>query len=106
MATLLLKAVAKEIERPRLLWANGGPNGDGLERWLSPDALAELDPFGRIQLAYVVDTCATCRLLSQTGRKLCAASRAHRAGIGGCAGKSLGRTKHPTTPTHRANPPR
>jgi transcriptional regulatory protein RtcR len=71
--------VGKEIERLNRLWADGGADGDGLERWLSAKALADLDPFDRVQLAYVVETCASARSLSEAGRQLFAASRSKRA---------------------------
>ncbi|MDR6510477.1 transcriptional regulatory protein RtcR [Novosphingobium capsulatum] len=72
-------AVTKEIERLKRLWGDGARDGDGLGRWLSPDALDDLDPFDRVQLAYVVATCASARSLSEAGRKLFAASREKRA---------------------------
>ncbi|NKI98825.1 RNA repair transcriptional activator RtcR [Novosphingobium sp. SG707] len=72
-------AVAKEIERLKRLWGEGAMDGDGLERWLSFETLADLDPFDRVQLAYVVQTCASARSLSEAGRRLFAASREKRA---------------------------
>ena len=74
-----VQVVAKEIERLKRLWADGGAHGDGLERWLSAAALADLDPFDRVQLAYVLETCASARSLSEAGRQLFAASRSKRA---------------------------
>lgn len=71
--------VSKEIERLKRLWSDGAADGDGLERWLSAEALAYLDPFDRVQLAYVVETCAAARSLSEAGRQLFAASRSKRA---------------------------
>jgi transcriptional regulatory protein RtcR len=40
--------------------------------------MAELDPFDRVQLAHVVDTCRRSRSLSEAGRMLFAASLAKR----------------------------
>jgi transcriptional regulatory protein RtcR len=74
-----VQVVAKEIERLKRLWVDGGAHGDGLERWLSAEALADLDPFDRVQLAFVVETCASARSLSEAGRQLFAASRSKRA---------------------------
>lgn len=45
---------------------------------LSPEALASLDPFDRVQLAYVVRICQQSRSLSDAGRVLFAASRGKR----------------------------
>ena len=43
------------------------------------DASDQLDPFDRVQLALVVETCRTSRSLSEAGRALFAASRARRS---------------------------
>ena len=71
--------MATEIARLKRLWSDGGQGGDGLEGWLLPEELADLDPFDRVQLAYVVETCTASRSLSEAGRKLFAASREKRA---------------------------
>lgn len=52
---------------------------DPLMAHLSADALAELDPFDRVQLAEVVRVCRTARTLSEAGRRLFAASRKSKA---------------------------
>lgn len=46
---------------------------------LGAEAIAQIDPFDRVQLAYVVATCKMSRSLSDAGRKLFAASREKRA---------------------------
>ncbi|MET3709614.1 sigma54-dependent transcription regulator [Sphingomonas trueperi] len=45
---------------------------------LTAEALAEMDPFDRVQLAAVVETCRRSRSLSEAGRTLFAASRTRR----------------------------
>ena len=69
-----------EIARLARLWASEREEGeDGLEAVLDAGALAELDPFDRVQLALVVETCRSSRSLSEAGRALFAASRARRS---------------------------
>ncbi|MDH7974429.1 RNA repair transcriptional activator RtcR [Sphingomonas sp. AR_OL41] len=85
MATLSPKgridgeAVAAEIARLGSLWSPGDSGDDGLARLLSEVALAEIDPFDRVQLAAVVATCRRSRSLSEAGRALFSASRARRS---------------------------
>lgn len=45
----------------------------------SPEALAGIDPFDRIQLAHVVAVCRRAKSLSDAGRELFAASRTKRS---------------------------
>lgn len=71
--------VATEIARLKRLWAGSGQPADALELVLDREALAMIDPFDRVQLAFVVATCRTSRTLSDAGRKLFAASRTKRA---------------------------
>lgn len=71
--------VEAEIARLKRLWGAGGVGHDGLDDILSPAALEALDPFDRVQLAYVVALCRTSRSLSDAGRTLFAASRAQRS---------------------------
>ena len=71
--------VESEIARLTRLWAGESAAGDdGLDRLLDDGALAELDPFDRVQLAHVIATCRRSRSLSEAGRALFAASRARR----------------------------
>jgi transcriptional regulatory protein RtcR len=71
--------VESEIARLTRLWASESAEGDdGLDRLLDDAALAELDPFDRVQLAHVIATCRRSRSLSEAGRALFAASRTRR----------------------------
>jgi transcriptional regulatory protein RtcR len=76
-----IDVVASEIERLDRLWSGGPREGDGLERLMNAEALAALDPFDRVQLAFVAKTCAASRSLSEAGRALFAASRERRASV-------------------------
>lgn len=72
--------VAAEVSRLEMLWRGASAQGgDGLEAILSPDALAELDPFDRVQLAEVIRVCRRCRSQSEAGRILYSASRDRRS---------------------------
>ena len=73
-----LACVEAEIGRLKRLWSSGA-EADGLDGLLGFDLLAALDPFDRVQLAYVVGVCRACRSLSEAGRQLFAASRARRS---------------------------
>lgn len=70
--------VAREASRLRLLWSGDKMVGDGLDVLLSTDQLARLDPFDRVQLAYVVGVCRSSGSLSAAGRLLFSASRQQR----------------------------
>ncbi|HXE55524.1 MAG TPA: RNA repair transcriptional activator RtcR [Tepidisphaeraceae bacterium] len=73
--------VDEEIERLRHLW-RPATDVDGcdsiLRRHLSPEKLAAIDPFDRVQLAEVIRICATSRSLSDAGRVLFSASRTRK----------------------------
>lgn len=72
--------VHAEIARLRLAWqATDAATDDGLDALLTSTALAELDPFDRVQLADVVRVCRSTRSLSDAGRTLFAASRRAKA---------------------------
>jgi transcriptional regulatory protein RtcR len=74
----------EEIARLRELWSLRPAKADvddGLERYFDAARLAELDPFDRVQLAYVVRICAESASLSGAGRRLFAASRTRRATV-------------------------
>jgi transcriptional regulatory protein RtcR len=73
-----LACVEKEVARLNRLWATQSAVDDGLGRILSAEALAEIDPFDRVQLAETVRVCRASRSLSDAGRTLFAASRAKR----------------------------
>ncbi|NWG47172.1 MAG: sigma 54-interacting transcriptional regulator [Alphaproteobacteria bacterium] len=72
-------SVDAEIVRLRKLWTATSGEGDDLEAVLGIDRLAALDPFDRVQLAYVVAICRASRSLSEAGRRLFSASRARKA---------------------------
>jgi transcriptional regulatory protein RtcR len=68
-----------ELVRLARLWASENAGGDdGLDRLLDESALADIDPFDRVQLAHVIATCRRSRSLSEAGRALFSASRARR----------------------------
>ncbi|OAN66191.1 RNA repair transcriptional activator RtcR [Sphingomonas sp. TDK1] len=85
MATLSAKgridtdAAEAEIHRLARLWSGQKQDeSDILAEVLTSAALAEIDPFDRVQLAAVVQTCRRSRSLSEAGRTLFAASRTRR----------------------------
>jgi transcriptional regulatory protein RtcR len=85
MATLSPKGridkecVEAEIARLKRLWSGQRDEGANiLAEVLAPEALAEIDPFDRIQLAETIRICRKSRSLSEAGRMLFAASRARR----------------------------
>ena len=69
-----------KISRLTARWRTEDRNADNdvLAEVLSEDGLDGIDPFDRIQLAYVVRTCRQSRSLSDAGRTLFAASRRRR----------------------------
>ncbi len=74
-------AVEQEIARLTALWSGGTQTGgaaDTLTGLLDEAKLAQLDPFDRVQLAFVVQTCGQCRSLSEAGRMLFQHSRTQR----------------------------
>jgi transcriptional regulatory protein RtcR len=73
------EGVEAEIARLKRAWSHAEDVGDDLEAILSPEQVGALDPFDRVQLAYVVATCRQSRSLSDAGRTLFAASRSRRA---------------------------
>jgi transcriptional regulatory protein RtcR len=68
-----------EVARLLRLWSGNAEWSDGLNAALAPGQLAEIDPFDRVQLAYVVQVCRESGSLSEAGRRLFAASRERRA---------------------------
>ena len=74
-----LDCVEAEIARLRRLWLGQCDDGLGvLAEVLEAGALAEIDPFDRVQLAETVRVCRNSKSLSEAGRSLFAASRARR----------------------------
>ncbi|WP_411340025.1 RNA repair transcriptional activator RtcR [Sphingopyxis sp. J-6] len=64
-----------ELSRLRSLWTGAKDDTDLLGTLLSEEALARIDPFDRVQLAFAVEICRRSGSLSAAGRKLFAASR-------------------------------
>lgn len=79
-----VEEVEEEIVRLRESWQRPGTAASStaescdLEALLGP-ALADIDPFDRVQLAHVVVVCRRSKSLSDAGRELFAVSRAKRA---------------------------
>ena len=71
-------AVGFEIARLGATWSAETPQGDSLARILTREELAAIDPFDRVQLAFVVEACRGARSLSDAGRTLFAVSREQR----------------------------
>ncbi|MDO7844683.1 RNA repair transcriptional activator RtcR [Sphingomonas immobilis] len=75
-----LDCVEAEILRLKRLWSGQADDGaDLLSDVLAADALAEIDPFDRVQLIETIRVCRNSRSLSEAGRVLFAASRARRS---------------------------
>jgi len=75
-----MECVNAEIARLRRLWSAQTDDGAGvLAEILNTAALAEIDPFDRVQLAETIRICRNSRSLSEAGRVLFAASRARRS---------------------------
>ena len=72
--------VSDEITRLTARWRTEDGDGDEgvLAGVLTEDGIDGLDPFDRVQLAYVVKICRRSRSLSDAGRTLFAASRKRR----------------------------
>lgn len=75
-----IECVDAEILRLKRLWSNSG-NGsdDALGTLLSAEALAEIDPFDRVQLAETIRVCRSSRSMSEAGRSLFSASRERKS---------------------------
>ncbi len=78
-----VEEVEEEIQRLRENWHRPGNStrteSADLDSILSAEVLAELDPFDRVQLAYVAAVCQRSKSLSDAGREIFAVSRAKRA---------------------------
>jgi len=73
-----IDCVEAEIVRLRRLWSSETGAPDMLAALLSAEQRDAIDPFDRVQLSHVVETCRRSRSLSEAGRALFAASRALR----------------------------
>jgi transcriptional regulatory protein RtcR len=71
--------VEDEIIRLRNQWHNAGIANDELERLLSPETLAQIDLFDRMQLDSVIKVCTRSASLSEAGRTLFNASRQRKS---------------------------
>ena len=78
-----VEEVEEEIQRLRENWHRpGAPSLTEtveLDQILTPDVLAELDPFHRVQLSYVAAVCRRSKSLSDAGREVFSISRSKRS---------------------------
>lgn len=78
-----VEEVEEEIQRLRESWHRPGTGARDesadLEAVLGAEALEAMDPFDRVQLAYVVTVCRRTRNLSEAGREVFAVSRSRRS---------------------------
>ena len=76
------EVVADEVELLTRSWSGGvADEHTALADLLGPDRLAEVDPFDRVQLDFVVQTCRKASSLSDAGRRLFSASRERRTTV-------------------------
>ncbi len=75
--------VDEEIDRLKRQWVAGqaDPDRDILLSALSPEQVAEMDRFDRVQLADVIRTCRASTSMSAAGRELFAVSRTKKASV-------------------------
>lgn len=75
--------VDHEIRLLQSRWQVGAPadttNMNRLTDLLSEEALGAIDPFDKVQLAYVIEICRNSRSLAEAGRKLFSESRNRKA---------------------------
>lgn len=72
-------AVDSETARLARLWSGERGGVDALPALLGEHRLAQIDPFDRVQLDYVISVCRQSASLSDAGRQLFAASRQQRS---------------------------
>jgi transcriptional regulatory protein RtcR len=72
--------VESEIDRLQSSWSVpiADSSGSELDALLGEAAVAEIDPFDRVQLAEVVRVCRASRTMLEAGRQLFAVSRARK----------------------------
>ncbi len=78
---ITLRVLNAELARLSNAWSSPAITQDQegiLASVLGPEALAQLDLFDRVPLAFVIQTCRECTTLSEAGRKLFSASREKR----------------------------
>ena len=63
------------------IWSNSsnGSDDDVLSTLLGAEALAEIDPFDRVQLTETIRVCRSSRSMSEAGRSLFSASRERKS---------------------------
>jgi transcriptional regulatory protein RtcR len=78
-----IEEVTEEVGRLRKKWHRPGTGGKEagaeLSEFLDNEALAEIDPFDRVQLAYVASVCLRSQSISDAGREIFSVSRTKRA---------------------------
>jgi transcriptional regulatory protein RtcR len=78
-----VEEVEEEVQRLRASWHRPGPQplaeAAEIRSILSAEMVDNLDPFDRVQLAYVAAVCRRAKSLSDAGREIFAVSRAKRA---------------------------
>lgn len=74
-----MAAVDSETARLARLWSGERGGVDALPALLGEHRLAQIDPFDRVQLDYVISVCRQSASLSDAGRQLFAASRQQRS---------------------------
>ena len=78
---ITLESVDEEIARLAATWqgSRARPEAVSLDAVLTSERLADIDDFDRAQLEEVVRVCQTSASLSESGRRLFAASRRRKA---------------------------
>ena len=82
---ITVEGVDQEINRLHTKWPTQSDSdksdigSESLDGLLTPDVLAQIDPFDRVQLEYVVRMCRSSRTMSEAGRKLFSVSRQKRS---------------------------
>lgn len=75
--------VEEEVSRLQESWHRPGSSAktelQDLAEILSPERLAQIDPFDQVQLAHVIAVCRRSKTISEAGRELFSVSRTQRA---------------------------
>jgi len=75
-----VECVDSEIVRLKRLWSSSSNDSDDVfSTLLGVEALAEIDPFDRVQLAETIRVCRASRSMSEAGRSLFSASRERKS---------------------------
>lgn len=82
---ITVEDVEEEVARLRASWHRPGESftseGVDLSEVFSPEELAEIDTFDRVQIAHVLAVCRRSKSLAEAGRELFAASRLKRTKV-------------------------